>query len=132
MNKLVTTSLVVALSGLFGAPQTVSARDHGEVAAAVGGFIGGLIVGSAVEHDRYDRHQPVYVRDRVVIESGRRHNDGYWQWTTVRVWVPGYWIVRYDDCGRRYRSFENGHFEHRRERVWVSVRGRDRRDDNCR
>lgn len=126
MNKLVATSLVVALSGILGAPSPASARDHGEVAAAVGGFIGGLIVGSAVEHDRYDHHQPVYVRDRVVVDSSCDRDSGYWQWTTVRVWVPGYWTVRFDDRGRRCRAFENGHFEHRRQCVWVSVRGHRR------
>jgi hypothetical protein len=118
MNKLVIASLVAALSGSTVAPQTASAHDHGNVAAAIGGFIGGLIVGSSVRD-----HDDVRVERRVIIRDDCDRPSGYWGWNEFRVWVPGQWSYGFDDCGRRYRYFERGHYEIRRERVWIETRG---------
>jgi hypothetical protein len=143
MNKLVLTTFVAALSGVFAAPKMAHAGGD-EVAAAIGGFIGGVIVGSSMDDDDgrdYDR-RGVHVGTRIEISSGRDHHrgryghdhrHGYWDWTRVRVWVPGRWVVSYDHCGNRVRHFERGHHEWRRERVWVSTHGHRRREyDDCR
>ena len=124
MNKFVAAALFATVGGLLFTPQTVRADDD-EVVAAVGGFIGGLIVGSTLNDDHY-RHAPVRVSTRVVIGSrGHRHHHhhhrhGHWEWNRVRVWVPGYWVVREDHYGRRIRYFEPGRHVYRRERVWIA------------
>jgi hypothetical protein len=140
MNKLVTTSLFAAVAALFVAPQPARAGGD-EAAAAFGGFVGGLILGTALndDHDqgRYDDHSGVHVSTRIVLGDGHRHgrhrhhDHGYWNVARVRVWVPGYWNVQVDDCGRRYRHFVRGHYEFRRERVWIPT-GRHGRCDVCR
>jgi hypothetical protein len=135
MNKIAIVTLVAALGGVFLAPSTARAGGN-ETAAAIGGFIGGLIVGSALDNDhdhhgRFDNHGTVPVRRRVVIRGGHRHHDhGRWEWTRVRVWVPGHWVFRHDDRGRRVRYFERGHHEFRRQRVWVAT-GRRGHCDVC-
>lgn len=125
MNKLTTLSLLAA-GAVALAPASAQASHRGgdEAAAAIGGFIGGLIVGSVL-HDA-PRH------DRAVFVSHRhdfRRDDcgGYWRNVTVRHWVPGYWTTRYD-CGRRISVFVPGRWEHRTERVWVSTGPYDRYD----
>jgi len=130
MKKLLIASIVAALSGVGVAPQTAAARD-GEVLAALGGFIGGVIVGSHIDDGHLHtsvsyRHVDRYRGTRVVVETGRGPHRGYWKVVSVRTWVPGHWVVRRDEYGRRIRYFERGHYEHRRERVWVAA-GRDRR-----
>lgn len=129
MNKLVAAALFATAGGLLFAPQPVRADDS-DVVAAVGGFIGGLIVGSALDddHHHYDLHHgaPVHVSTRIVIGGGHghhhhhHHRHGHWEWTRVRVWVPGHWVVREDYCGRRIRYFEPGRHVYRRERVWIA------------
>lgn len=134
MNKLVLTSLVAALSGVFAAPKTATA-DEDEVAAAIGGFIGGVIVGSAINHHHGHHNSGVHVGATIQIGSpgyDHQHRHGYWNWTSVRVWVPGRWVVSYDRCGSRVRHFERGYYDVRRERIWVSTNDRRRcRDDDC-
>lgn len=132
--KLPTVLALSALALTTLAPRPAAA-DGDEALAAIGGFIGGVIVGSHLDrdhdrsewHSRYDRH---HRRGPVVIERcappprwvgrdrGSRH-EGYWSERTVRVWVPGRWVWSIDDCGRRVRYREPGHYEYRRERVWV-------------
>jgi hypothetical protein len=136
MNKLVLTTLVAALSGVFAAPTTARAGD-GEVVAAIGGFIGGVIVGSTIDRDhdhRHDRGGAVHVEVRTGRHGhGHGHRHGYWDTTRVRVWVPGRWVVTYDRCGERVRYFERGRYEWRRERVWVPTHDRRRCEhDHCR
>lgn len=130
MKKLLIASIVAALSGVGVAPQTAMARD-GEVLAALGGFIGGVIVGSNIDNDHVHRsvsysHVDRHFGTRVVVETGRGSHRGYWKVVTVRTWVPAHWVVGRDECGRRIRYFERGFYENRRERVWVTAR-RDRR-----
>lgn len=131
MNKLLIATVITALSGVVGIPQTARAGNDG--LAALGGFIGGLIVGSTVGHPQndYDYRPPAYHDGPdIVIDNGPRAR-GHWEWVTVKVWVPASWVVRYDNCGRSFRDFRPGYFEFRRERTWVDGR-RDRRDRNDR
>ena len=127
MNKLIITSVALAVGTLIGTPAPAKA-DDGEVLAAIGGFIGGVIVGS---HSRDVEYLPPAPRSHfgvsVVVDS-RHGRSGHWEYVSMRTWVPGRWLVRFDDCGRRVRTFERGHYEVRRERVWVDAR-RDRRHD---
>jgi hypothetical protein len=133
MNKIAITSVLAVMTGLAGAPQSANAGDD-EVLAAVGGFIGGVIVASAANqhysdqdayyaHDGYNNRYPVnhrYDRRDYRRDYGRDHR----QWVTVRVWVPGRWIIRYDNYGRRERCYVRGHYEHRREYGRHDGRGR--------
>jgi hypothetical protein len=140
MNKLILTTLVAALSGVFAAPKTATAGGD-EVAAAFGGFIGGVIVGSAINHDHDHGHHHGYHNNGVHVGAtieigspgyGHQHRHGYWGWTSVRVWVPGRWVVSYDRCGSRVRYFERGYYDSRRERVWMSTNDHRRcHDRDC-
>lgn len=126
MKNIIALSLV-ALTAVALTPSSAHASRSGDKAlAAVGGFIGGVIVGSAINHhDRYpSRHET-----RVIVDRDRDHcDDGYWKEVSVRTWVPGYWATDYRH-GRRIRYYVDGYHEHRIERVWVSYDRYDRRDD---
>lgn len=132
MKNLALLSMLSATALTF---TPAPAKADSEGAAAVGGFIGGLIVGQifndrddhrshrgptvSVEvsnryHDRYDRHDHGHGRDR-----DRGHDRGYWDTVRVKVWVPGYWTTRYER-GRKVRCHVEGRYEWRTERVWVS------------
>jgi len=140
MKTQLTALALTAATALSFTPQSAQAGD--KEWAAVGGFLGGLIVGSVIndhDHDRgYRRH------DTTVIIDRNRHggcNDrcddrcdhrGYWKTVEVRAWVPGCWETRYD-CGRRVRIYIPGHYEYRNDRVWVAYGDRhDRYDRNDR
>ncbi|MBI5422553.1 MAG: hypothetical protein HZA32_00605 [Opitutae bacterium] len=112
------TTLALALVTLFAlaTPQTAKANDTG---AAIGGFIGGVIVGSVLA----DNHRGP---DTVVVEAGYRDGyrceapRGYWRDVHTRVWVPGFWTMERDHWGRPYRRYVEGHYEVRAERVWIA------------
>lgn len=129
MNRLIITSLFAAVCGLTFTPRPAKAGD--ETLAAIGGFIGGVIVGSSIHDDRpsrhHDRGHSGFDRPRIVIRADL-HRQGYWKWVEVRTWIPGHWIIGIDDCGRRHRTWVRGRHELRRERVWVQA-PRNRRHD---
>jgi len=101
------------------------AKAGSEGVAALGGFIGGLIVGHAlsdhragppstevfVTHRHGDRYDSRY-------DGGRHERHGYWDSVRVKVWVPGYWTTCYER-GRRISYHTPGRYEWRIERVWV-------------
>jgi len=110
-------SAVTALS--FAAPKPAEASDKG--LAILGGFIGGIIVASAINdsnHDGYYSERPtaVVVNDRCDDYGA----SGYWSVVAVNVWVPGCWIESRDYRGCRERRYVSGHYECRNNRVWVS------------
>jgi hypothetical protein len=113
-------------------PGTVQARSGDKALAAVGGFIGGVIVGAHLDRgDRYDRRAPVVVEacpPPAVVYYNTPHSPrrGYWQDSTVRVWVPARTVVTVDRWGRRIHHYEPGHYAYRTDRVWVESRGRGR------
>lgn len=131
-NKiLITVVTALALTALT-APAHAGHRED-KVAAAVGGLIGGIIIGSHLDrgHDR-GRHEVPVVScpppDRhhggttVIINHGPRHQpSGYWQEVTERVWVPRQRIVSVDSCGRRVVTYTGGCYEYRTSRVWVET-----------
>ncbi len=125
-TKLAALALALVTLFAFATPKTAQANDTG---AAIGGFIGGVIVGSVLA----DQHRGP---DAVVVEAGYRdygpayHHAprGYWRDVHTRVWVPGFWTMERDHWGRPYRRYVEGHYEIRRDRVWVSYDSRGRYD----
>lgn len=120
------TALFLAVVATFAlVPQKAHAGD--KEAALIGGLIGGFIIGSAIQNNA-----PVYT-ETVVVHHGPGYDrcapepSGYWDYRSVRVWVPGYWQERWSR-GCRERVYVEGYWTHRRERVWVTAsRGHDRR-----
>ena len=127
MKKIALLALLAAAAFTV-APKSAFAghRDDDAAVAAIGGFIGGLVIGAALDndHDRYDRYDRT-----VVVGAGHRHHrdGGHWKTVTVKHWVPGYWTTRYD-CGRRIRVYVDGYWDYRTDRVWVSYDRHDRHD----
>lgn len=128
MKTKLTALALAAATALSLAPKPAQASDKG--LAIVGGFLGGLIVASAI-HD--SRHNDGYESRRTVIVD-RRDNDrcdepaGRWDEVTVQVWVPATWVEECGRHGRVYRTYVPGHYEFRTDRVWVSYDQRDRHD----
>lgn len=109
------------------APKPAMAGDK-EV-AIIGGFIGGLIVASAINDNRHDnaydnRHTTVVVAGRNDRYDDRR-DSGFWKDVSVQVWVPGVWVVERSHRGS-YRRYVSGHYECRNNRVWVAYERHDR------
>lgn len=133
MKTKITALALIAVTALSLAPKPAKAGD--KEWAVVGGLIGGLIIGSAINEGRHSSDYPH--RNTTVIVNGRRDDDcddrddaGYWKEVSVRVWVPGCWVVersRYGH-GRDYRRYIGGHYEYRTDRVWVAYDRYDRRD----
>jgi hypothetical protein len=125
-TKLAALALALVTLLALATPKTARANDTG---AALGGFIGGVIVGSVLA----DQHRGP---DAVVIEAGYRdyghhHHPaprGYWRDVHTRVWVPGFWTMERDHWGRPYRRYVEGHYEMRRDRVWVAYDNHGRYD----
>lgn len=107
-TKILTVTATLATLAALASP--VRAGDRGDkIAAAIGGFIGGVIVGSNM--DRHDHRPPP------VIVHG--HSNGHWETVSRRVWVPARWVVTVDSCGRRIRRQIGSCYETRMERVWI-------------
>ena len=137
--KLATLALITVTAQSL-APQPALAGDRG--LAALGGFVGGVLVGSAISSNHYDNYATapaVVVNDRGYFadrcdDFGNRFDDrvnsGYWKVVSVRIWVPGYWVVERDRSGRSFRHYSAGHNEYRTDRRWVAHDRRDRPDRN--
>ena len=127
MNKIAIASVLALMTGLAGAPQTAKAHGDDTALAIIGGFIGGVIVANALDN-HYD-HANAYCEfdgchDRYAFahtHSGRNH-----EWVTVRVWIPGRWVIHFDNYGHRVRYYERGRYEFRRHAVvWDGRRDYD-------
>jgi hypothetical protein len=130
-NQLTALALITATAFTF-APKPAEANDKG--LAIVGGFLGGLIVASAIN----DSHHDSYVNGRTtVVVAGRddrcddRGREGFWKEVSVKVWIPGCWIEERSHHGS-YRRYVGGHYEYRCDRVWVSYDRYDRHDRDYR
>jgi hypothetical protein len=133
MKTQLTALALSAVTALSFSPKPVQASDKG--LAILGGFIGGIIVASALN----DSHHDGYYADRptaVVVNDScdDRGPFGYWSVVAVQVWVPGCWVESRDYYGCRTRRYVSGHYECRNDRVWVSKdrHGRYDRDDRGR
>ena len=131
-NQLTALALITATAFTF-APKPAEANDKG--LAIVGGFLGGLIVASAINdshHDNYvSGHTTVVVADRD-DRCDDRGNSGFWKEVSVRVYVPACWVEERGRRGECYRRYVGGHYEYRCDRVWVSYDRHDRRDRDYR
>lgn len=127
MNKIIFASLAAAAIALMSSPTAAEARhDHDEVVAAIGGFVGGVIVGSAIDGNNPSAHVEVsYGHDH------GRHRHGHWEMRRVRVWVPGHWTYVDRDCHRPRKVWVPGRYEYRRDRVWVAHRHSRHCDRSC-
>lgn len=126
MKTKITALALITVTALSLAPKPAAAHDKG--LAIVGGFLGGLIVASAINDSRHDDYQN---QNTTVIVDDRcddRNDRGYWREVSVQIWVPGCWIVERSHHGRCYRRYAEGHYECRNDRVWVS-HDRDERYD---
>ncbi len=134
MNKLAALSLLTVGALTFAPKSALAGHGRGgdEALAAIGGFLGGLIVGTAINdrpaYSHYDRTVLVSSRyDRYDRRDDCRDDRGYWKHVTVKTWVPGYWTTSYRH-GRCVRYHVNGHWSYRTKRVWVSYDRHDRHD----
>jgi hypothetical protein len=115
MKTKLTAFVITAATALTLTPKSAFAGD--KEWAAVGGFLGGLVVGSVIHDARPHRTTTVIVADRGGHHDGRP--AGYWKDVSVRTWVPAHWETRYD-YGRCVRVYVPGHYAYRTEHVWVS------------
>ncbi len=139
MNKIILSTL--ALASLATLAPTTAHAGSSETRALVGGLIGGLIIGSAINNNR-DHHvtvshcpppPPRCDSPRVVIVEPPRQRpppapSGYWKDVQTRVWVPGRWITVRQSCGREISRYENGYYTYRTDRVWVATCDNNRGD----
>lgn len=131
MKNKITALALVAVTAFSLAPKPAKAGD--KELALVGGLIGGLIIGSAINDSR---HSVDYPRTTTLVVDRRndRYDDcdnrdsGYWKDVSIKVWVPGSWVIERSRHGREYRSYIAGHFTYRSDRVWVSYDRNDRND----
>jgi len=132
MKTKITALTLIAVTALSLAPKPAKAGD--KELAIVGGLIGGLIIGSAINESR---HSSDYShRSTTVIVNGRRDRDdcddrgdsGYWKEVSVKVWVPGCWVVERRRHGHSTKRYISGHFTFRTDRVWVSYDRSERYD----
>ena len=140
MKTKFTALALITVTALTLAPKPAQASDKG--LAIVGGFLGGLIVATAINDSRHDgyehRNTTVIVERRDDRRGDRcddRRPDGCWETVTVKVWVPATWIEECGRHGRVYQRYIGAHFEYRTDRVWVSNDRQERRgfdrDDDC-
>ena len=107
---------------------TGQAHAGDETAAAIGGFVLGMITGAVIDDHHDNVHVSVgarYGHDHSCRKgcSSRHHRDrGHWEIRKVKVWVPGYWDVRISRCGDRVRVWRSGHYTYRQDKVWVSYK----------
>ena len=119
MKTKITALALIAVTALSLAPKPAVASD--KTLAVLGGFIGGVLVASELNH-----HNDYYASAPVVVVNDR-DDDGYWRVVEVRVWVPGYWVTDRHH-GRSFNRYVGGHYECRNDRVWVSYDRHGRND----
>jgi len=129
MKTKFTALALITVTALSLAPKPAVANDKG--LAIVGGFLGGLIVASAINDSHRDNY---YDRcDTVVVNGDDRcvdqRDSGCWKEVSVQVWVPAAWIIERNHSGRDYRRYVGAHYEARTNRVWVAFDRHDRHDN---
>jgi hypothetical protein len=116
--KAISTLTLLAVIAAFTFPNTAQAGDKEK--ALVGGLIGGLIIGAAIADDDFDTHVSVgYDSGR---HYGHHNNHGYWEWVSVKTWVPGYYERSCDRYGHVRKVWVSGHYSYHKKKVWVETR----------
>ncbi len=106
-----------------------------KAAAAIGGFLAGIITGVVIDDDAHHHRSSVYVSSGSRCYSHSRYgcescssrgyrSSGYWEIRHVRVWVPGHWEFVRNRCGDRIRIWKSGYYTTKPQKVWVSRGGR--------
>lgn len=130
MKTKITALALIATTALSLAPKPAQAGDKG--LALVGGFLGGLIVASAINDSRqadYPAHNTsVATYNRRDAGYENRCDSGYWKEIRVQAWVPGCWVVEHRPYGRSSRHYVAGYYTYRTDRVWVAYDRHDRHD----
>ncbi len=121
MKKLATITLLAA-SALILVPKPAVAGNSG--LAAIGGFIGGLIIGSNANSQPYCAPTYYPAPPVVIYDDG-----GYWQTSNIRIWIGPRWVVTYDRYNRPSRRYIAGHYENRSHRTRVAYNGHHRYND---
>jgi hypothetical protein len=118
MNSKITAFVLSAATAFSFAPKPAEASDKG--LALIGGFIGGVLVASAIHDSHRDACPPE--RTPVIVAGGPRcvEPSGYWKEVRVKVWVPACWIEERGRYGRVARRHVSGHYEYRTDRVWIA------------
>lgn len=126
----IASALALLAATAFVTPAEAGRRGD-KVAAALGGFIGGVIVGSHINSGPTHGHQGPGYADAwcppprhgttVVVHHPAPRPSGYWTHVTERVWIPAERVVHYEPCGRRIVSHIPGRFEYQTRRVWVDT-----------
>lgn len=111
MNHKIAFASLALLTAFAGSAATLHAGTDVHISIGLGNVI------------RRPLPPPVVVVERPAAPRG------YWKTVTIREWVPGRWVIDRDRRGREFRTFENGHYTYRDERVWV---GNDRDRDHGR
>lgn len=113
-NKITALALITATVFSL-APKPAKAGD--KEWALVGGLVGGLIIGSALNDSRnHADYYPTRSTTLIVRDREDRCDDGYWKEVSVKVWVPGCWVVERHH-GRLVRRYVGGHYTYRTDRV---------------
>ena len=82
-TKITALALITATALFHLLPKPAAASDKG--LALVGGFLGGLIVASAINDSRHDDYYPA--RNTTVVVNDRcddRGSSGYWKEVSIR------------------------------------------------
>jgi hypothetical protein len=118
-------TIAVALTGI----QQAQAGDKEKY--LVGGLLGGWILNEVFDNSSFEVHS----RRPVVVEHRHHYSrpSGRYEYRNVKIWVPGYRERIVKSCGQVETRWVQGHYEVRRQRVWVSYdcrtsrrHGRDR------
>ncbi|WP_269543149.1 hypothetical protein [Cerasicoccus fimbriatus] len=139
MKSILKTSILCALILSVGA---ISAQARGghqhndEALAALGGFIGGVILSESL-HDHHRETVHVRYENRKQCDTGWREghyqnsgwrdkghnrcrgNCGHWKTVKRRVYVPVSYTWTYDSCGAKIRTRTGGYFKTVCERIWI-------------
>lgn len=108
--KILSALTLIAVSAALMTPDTAKAGNKEE--AIIGGIIGGIIIGSVLADDHIDTHVSVGY-------STGRHSHGYWEWVTVKTWVPGYYERSCDRWGHPRKIWVSGRYTFTKKKVWV-------------
>lgn len=109
--KILSTLTLIAVVAALVVPEKAEAGDSEK--ALIGGLIGGIVIGTVLADNGVDTHVSVG------YHNGHRGRPGYWNWVSVRTWVPGYYERSCDRWGRPQRIWISGHYTHVRKKVWV-------------
>lgn len=126
MKTKITALALIAVTALSLAPKPAKAGD--KELAIVGGLIGGLIIGSAINESRHSSDYPHRNTTVIINDRHDRRDHGYWKEVSVKVWVPGCWVVERSRHGHSSKRYIGGHYTFRTDRVWVSYDRHDRHD----